>query len=190
MARAISWGNYEASADGGFEQIPAGGYVAKIVDMVDTPQKEYVELIFDIAEGDKAGYYSDDFGKKHPYTHRIFLSYKETAIPMLKGRMEAIQASNSGFDPFAAWDAGRFDMFTNRLLGINLQEEEYKNKYGEVNTRMTVCQVIPAQDVRDGKVKARALKKLDKGGAQAATTPTMAPGSMAAQAAAIEVPFD
>jgi hypothetical protein len=79
---------------------------------------------------------------------------------MLKGRLEAIQASNPGFDPFAAWDAGRLDMFKNRLMGVNLQEEEYENQSGEVRTRLNVCQVVDAQRVRDGKVKVRPKKAL------------------------------
>ena len=89
---------------------------------------------------------------------------------MLKGRLQAIQESNPGFDPFAAWDAGRLDMFAGRILGINLQEEEYERNDGETGTRLTVCQVIPAQDVRDGKIKTRDLKKLKSDGASTSTT--------------------
>ena len=170
--RHVNWGNVESRADGGFERLAAGPYVAKIVTMEDRPEKEYVELIFDIAEGPKAGYYSDKWGEEHPNAHHIFMSYKDTALGMLKGRLEAIQASNPGFDPFAAWDAGRLDMFYGRLLGINLQEEEYRRRDGDVGTSLSVCQVVPAQDVRDGKIKVRAPKKLD--GTQAAPKPSTA----------------
>ena len=161
MVRSVNWNNIQSSSDGGFEPLPAGGYVAKILAMYDNEPKEYVEVVFDIAEGEHAGYYSDDFGKSHPYTHHYFMSYKDTALGMLKGRLEAIQKSNPGFDPFAAWDAGRLDMFVNRLVGINLQEEEYENRDGKVRTRLNVCQVVPAQDVRDGKVKVREKKLLN-----------------------------
>lgn len=162
--RSVTWESVNASHDnGGFTRLPAGPYVARIVGMQDNDEREYVECIFDIAEGEHAGYYSDDWGKNHPYAHHLFLSYKDKALGMLKGRLEAIQASNPGFDPFAAWDAGRLDMFTNRLVGINLQEEEYEY-CGEVKTRLNVCQVTPAQDVRDGKVKARDVKKLAASG--------------------------
>ena len=90
------------------------------------------------------------------------MSYKEKALPMTKGRLEAIQASNPGFDALAASDADRFDLFTGRIVGVNIQEEEYEGKDGQVRTRLNVCQVVPAQDVRDGKVTARDLKKLEK----------------------------
>lgn len=172
--RHVNWGSVESKADGEFERLAAGPYVAKVVTMEDKPEKEYVELIFDIAEGPKAGHYSDKWGEEHTYAHHLFLSYKDTALGMLKGRLEAIQASNPGFDPFAAWDAGRLDMFYGRLLGVNLQEEEYRRNNGDVDTRLNVCQVVPAQDVRDGKVKARAKKTLDGKAPKAATPKSIA----------------
>jgi hypothetical protein len=94
------------------------------------------------------------------------MSYKDTALGMLKGRLEAIQKSNPGFDPFAAWDAGRLDMLKNRLVGINLQEEEYETRDGDVRTRLNVCQVVDAQKVRDGRVKVREKKLLNGGTAR------------------------
>lgn len=158
--RKIEWNDVTSTSDGGFSQLPAGPYVARIVEMVDNDQRQYVEVIFDIAEGEHAGYYSDSWGKEHPYAHHFFLSYKDTALGMLKGRLESIQASNPGFDPFAAWDAERLELFAGRLVGVNIQEEEYERKDGSVGTRLSVCQVVPAQDVRDGKVKARPRKEL------------------------------
>lgn len=185
MRTNVNWGTVEASTDGGFNRLPAGPYIAKVVNAIDKADKEYVEVVFDIAEGEHASYYNDDWGKNHPYAHHFFMSYKDTALGMLKGRLEAIQASNPGFDPFAAWDAGRLDMFAGRLVGLNLQEEEYEYM-GEVKTRLNVCQVVPAQDVRDGKIKAREIKKLNGGS-------TPAPSTFAPVAADVyngAIPFD
>lgn len=181
--RSLNWNDITASSDGGFERLPAGPYVARITSMTDVPEREYVEVVFDIAEGPHAGYYSDDWGKSHPYAHHFFMSYKDSALGMLKGRLDAIAASNPGFDPFAAWDAGRVEIFTNRLVGINLQEEEYERD-GEVRTRMNVCQVVDAQRVRDGKVKTRAKKTLN---GKSAASSTSAPAPVAWDG---EIPFD
>ena len=161
--RSLNWQNIQSTSDGGFTPLPAGPYVARITEMTDNPTREYVEVVFDIAEGEHAGYYSDEWGKSHPYAHHFFLSYKQTALGMLKGRLEAIEKSNPGFDPFAAWDAGRTDLFVRRLVGINLQEEEYRRNDGETGTRLNVCQVVDVQLVRDGKIKARDKKTLDGG---------------------------
>jgi len=182
--RSFNWNSITASSDGGFEALPAGPYVAKIVEVVDNEPREYVEVVFDIAEGPKAGYYSDDWGKAHPYSHHFFMSYKDTALGMLKGRLEAIQKSNPGFDPFAAWDAGRLDIFKGRLVGVNLQEEEYEKRDGGVGTRLNVCQVVDAQMVRDGKVKAREKKKLD------GSPTTQQRGYASSNADGIDIPFN
>lgn len=179
--RSLNWNSIQASSDSGFTPLPAGPYVAKILAMNDNPSREYVEVIFDIAEGEHAGYYSDDWGKSHPYAHHFFLSYKDSALGMLKGRLEAIQASNPGFDPFAAWDAGRTDIFTNRIVGINLQEEEYERNYGDVGTRMNVCQIVDAQSVRDGKLKVRPKKTIGGGKQQSKPSKPAWDG---------EIPFD
>jgi len=178
--RSLNWNNIQSTSDGGFAPLPAGPYVARITSAEDNPAKEYVEVVFDIAEGEHAGYYGDAWGLSHPYAHHFFMSYKDTALGMLKGRLEAIAASNPGFDPFAAWDAGRLDIFVGRLVGINLQEEEYERN-GEVKTRMNVCQIVDAQKVRDGSVKARPKKAL--GGASQAPKAT-------APAWDGEIPFD
>ena len=159
--RKVNWASVTASSDGDFEKLPAGPYVAVITEATDNENKQYVEIVYDIAEGEHKGYYSDDWGKSHPYAHHIFMSYKDTALGMLKGRLEAIQASNPGFDAFAAWDAGRLDMFRNRLVGINLQEEEYERNDGDTGVRLNVAQVVDAQRVRDGLVKTRERKTLD-----------------------------
>lgn len=158
--KSVNWGSIQARSDGEFERLPAGPYVAKIVDAKDNENREYIEVVFDIAEGPKAGYFSDNWGKNHPYAHHFFLSYKDSMLGMLKGRLKTIGESNQGFDPFAAWDAERLDMFVGRLVGVNIQEEEYEANDGSTKTRQNVCQVVPAQDVRDGKVKAREKKTL------------------------------
>ena len=54
--------------------------------------------------------------------------------------------------------------------------------------RLNVCQVVPVQDVRDGKVKPRDTKKLDGGNA-----PSTAPAVVTAPAANVyagPIPFN
>ncbi|MFR2626435.1 MAG: hypothetical protein ACLS89_02245 [Collinsella sp.] len=157
--RNVNWGSVQASTDGGDFKRPApGGYVARLVSLEDNDAKQYVEAVFDIAEGEFANYYSDDWGQAHPYAHHFFGATR-TRRWVCSRAVSKPSSIQPGFDPFAAWDAGRLDMFANRLVGINLQEEEYEYN-GEVKTRLNVCQVVPVQDVRDGKVKPKDTKKL------------------------------
>lgn len=157
--KSVNWNSIQASS-GGFERLPAGPYVVKIVDAKDNERREYIEFIFDIAEGPKANYFSDDWGKNHPYAHHFFLSYKDSALGIAKGHLEAIGKSNPGFDPFAAFNAGRPDMFIGRLVGVNIQDEEYEANDGTTKTRQNVVRIVKAQDVRDGKEKVFEKKTL------------------------------
>lgn len=181
--KSFNWDSITATSDGEFRRLAPGPYVAKIVRADDFPNREYVEVVFDIAEGKDAGFYSDDWGVGHPAAHHFFMSYKDKALGMLKGRLEAIGASNPGFDPFAAWDAGRIRMFEGRLVGINLQEEEYEGNDGEIRTRLNVCQVVDASKVRSGEIKPRERKKL------AGKQPSK-PAARPAEVYSGEIPFD
>lgn len=121
----------DAKTEGEFARIEPGAYVGCIGSMEDFPSKEYVQMLFDIIEGPRKGYFSDGFYANKPWAHNMILSYKDKALGMLKGRLETIAACNPGFDPFAAWDAGRLDMFTGRKVGLVLREEEYWDKNAE-----------------------------------------------------------
>lgn len=129
--RQVNWGSVEASTDGDYQRLEPGAYVCAITEMRDEPGKEYVEMLFDVAEGPRKGYFSDGFYDNKPWAHHLIMSYKDTALGMLKGRLETIQSCNPGFDPFAAWDAGRLDMFAGRKVGVVMREEEYFDKKSE-----------------------------------------------------------
>lgn len=160
--KKVNWGSITASKDGSFDRPPAGPYVVQIVEAEDNELKEYVNIVWDICEGEWAGHYSDDWGKEHPYAHNLVLSYRtEKALSMTKGRLEVIQECNPGFDPFAAIDAGRLDMLVGRKFVANLQEEEYEGNDGKVKTRLNVSQVRTIADLREGKVKTPKKKTLD-----------------------------
>lgn len=165
----------EVPEQGEFEKLPAGAYVAKVTEIKDNEDREYLEVIFDIAEGEHAGFYNNDFAKERPYLHNFYMSYKDTALGMLKGRLNAFNDSNAGFDAFAAFDAARLDMFKNRLIGILLREEEYMNSDLEIKTRLSVSKIVDAQKVREGKVKTQPTKELsDKDRRKATNTATSA----------------
>lgn len=165
--RSITWGSVEAASDGGYDRIEPGAYVGVIQQMEDVADKEYVRLVFDIAEGPRKGFFADEFYKSKPWAHNLILSYKDKALPMLKGRLETIQACNPGFDPFAAWDAGRLDMFNGRKVGVVLRTEEYfDKKTEEFKMGSAKCfRLCTLEDVKSGKLadpKPKTLSDDDK----------------------------
>ena len=79
--------------------------------------KHCVRVVYDVASGPFAQKYSDayfiDFGGKpledKDFMHSCFLSWKN--LEYFKGRIEALNANNAGFDALAAFEADRWDMF-------------------------------------------------------------------------------
>lgn len=164
----INKAEYEAAqaSTGDYQRMPAGGYVAQIqavrtdgpasygsarVDYVNA--KQYVKLIYDIAEGDFAGRFSDDYwtGENKDYGHQIFLSWKNMGA--FKGNIQALDESNPGFDALAAFEADRWELFIGKKVGIVVGEEEYEANDGEIKTRLGLPRLKSVQDVRAGKFR-------------------------------------
>lgn len=129
--RSINWSSVEERTEGAFDQLEAGAYTCTIQSVEDVPAKEYVRVLLDVADGARRGFFSDAFYTDKPWAHSLILSYKDSALGMLKGRLKVIEACNPGFDPFAAWDAGRLDMFCGRKVGVVFRAEEYWDKKTE-----------------------------------------------------------
>lgn len=148
--------NYDAvMPSGDFEQLPAGGYVLKIQSAEDVKDKQYLSILFDIAEGDHKGRYSDEWGANHPYAHRLIKSYKEKALGLFKAFTVAVESSNPGYK----WD-WKEDKLAGKIFGAVLGYEEYESDRGEIRQRLYVKTVKPAEDIRAGKFTVPDLKKL------------------------------
>ncbi len=139
------------------EALQPGGYVIKITKATDDPKKEYLKLVYDIAEGDQAKRYSDEWGLNpdNDYAHSFYRSYKEKALGMFKAFINAVEGSNAKYK----WD-WKEEKLVGKLVGIVLAEEEYENNRGEVKVRLAVNSVHTADEIRKGDFKVPALKKL------------------------------
>lgn len=154
-----TWDNAKEYSD--FEKLPAGGYVCAIMNVEDFPEKEYLAITYDIAEGDYADYYSDDWGKEHPYAHRFVRSYKEKAMGMMKGFLKAVDESNGtnfGESITTGLDEHRL---VGRLVGLILREEEYESNRGDIRRRLAVHRAVSIDTIRSGNYKVPDLKRLD-----------------------------
>lgn len=173
---------YEAAevSNGEYTKMGAGGYIVAVQsvrtqgeDSYHHPinyirDKQYVKLIYDVIEGEHAGRYSDDYwsGEDKDYAHCFYLSWKNMGA--FKGAIQALDESNPGFDGFAAADAEQWGLFIGKKFGIVVGEEEYRANDGTVKTRLTLPRIKSVQDIRDGKFRVPALKKLD--GADSSTS--------------------
>lgn len=159
---------------GSFKRLPVGGYVVKILNVTDVPDKEYLRLSFDVAEGPNKGFFAEEYKndtreeKKWPNAGTFVRSYKDKALPMFKGFTTAVEKSNKGY----VWN---FDEATlkGKLVGLVIAEEEYPANNGKLRTRTYVSAVRSVDVIRNGEFEVPELKKLDpsKVTAQATSAP-------------------
>lgn len=148
--------NVKAADEG--KRVVAGGYVAGITAVEDVPSKEYLKVEMDIAEGEFKLYYSELYKSRGFWGLSTIRSYKQNALPFFKAFTTAVEESNPGY---------KFDNDENKLrgkiVGIILQEEEYKKNDGSIGTRLVVARFTSVDNIRKGdfKVPEKKLLKAD-----------------------------
>lgn len=166
MPKSANWDVTSPVMDG--EKAPAidpGVYVAAIQKMEHFPDKQYVSLMFDIVEGDKAEFFTKNGAKDS--AHCIILSYKDNAVGMTRGRLKAITESNPGYDADLAFQKDNWQSFFGKKFGVMMREEEsiFRNDKGELIkiVRVVADQVFPVDKVSGKEVLGRKkLKAFDQ----------------------------
>lgn len=142
-------------------RLEPGGYVCKITVAKDVPEKEYLKLEYDIAEGEHKGHWNELYKAKSFWGGTFFRSYKEKALTMFKGFLTVVKESNPGF------------IFNNeekrlegQLIGLVLGEEEYRKNDGSDGTRLYVAAVRSVDKIRSGDFTVPPKKLLEAGGSR------------------------
>lgn len=130
-----------------FKAPKAGGYVCGILKVEDVPEKEYLKIYYDIAEGEFKKYYTNlvkevERVKDIPF---FFASYKDTALKFFKGTITAVEKSNKGF----VWKDNEKDL-VNKKIGLVLYEEEYIKSDGSVGSSLRVDKAHSVEAITNG----------------------------------------
>lgn len=169
----IDWSNVNESTNGG-SRPPVGGYVLTIVNATEKPEKQYFQVEWDYNEGEFAGHNQKNAAANNWGLPRLFRSYKPAALGMLKHFLLALEKSNRDWT-MDRWnslpDAQQAPALNGLVFGAVIGEEEYINKNGEVKTRQYIADTLPVADIRAGKFKVPALKKLRDDSSSAAPAP-------------------
>ena len=139
LTRAASTGDYSD------KRHPAGGFVLKIVAAVDHEQEGYIEISYEIAEGDCAGYYewSESF-------RRYYESNYEGATQFEKF-LTAVEKSNDGFD-FDSWNWD-CSVLEGLLVGAVFKKRLYTTEQGNDREAPKLAYCCGADDIRNGNFK-------------------------------------
>ena len=111
----------------------AGGYIGVIMAAKDVPNREYLELLVDIADGEYKNFYRSWYDNTGTWLLRGYCSYKSTALKPFKGFTKSVEESNKGY----VWD---FDESTlvGKKVGIILREEQYEKADGTIGDSLKI----------------------------------------------------
>lgn len=156
----------KVTASGEYERLAPGGYVITIQSAEDEPSKEYLRIVYDIAEGPEKGRYLNETAE-HDFRHSFIRSYKEKALGMFKAFTNALEESNPGYK----WD-WKEGALPGKHLGIVLGYEEYEANDGNIKERARIASCISADRVRKGDYKVPELKTIKRDTTPKPTVPT------------------
>lgn len=168
--------------EGSFEQLPAGVYCCKICQVKDEPDREYLYVEYDIAQGDFAGYFERLSDRAGFWGGRIYLSYKDKAESMFKLALKAINVDNMpySFNPYDDGKNADEKTLIGKLFWVVLHEEEYTKNDGSTGTRMTASAkaIIKGDFAKSGKFNKRLLEKTTARGQASAPASSETPDFM------------
>jgi hypothetical protein len=160
MFKPENYDGAKAATFGNTDRPPAGPYLMKIFGEQETisrkSQKPMLELLLDIAQGQYTNFFEElgnQIGKPCLLRHYRLLTDEQANY--LKGDISSIERSNNGFK-YAFADGS----LIGKLVGANLQEEEYYNSEGEIKTSLKIAFLFPIGDI--AKIKAMPKKCLPK----------------------------
>lgn len=162
MKPISGWENVEAQGNEEYKRLVPGGYVCRITNVDDNPEKSYLYIEFDVAEGEFTGYGSSCLERNGFTPLRMYRSYTDKAAGMFKGFTQNVEASNPGYK----WE-WKEKTLIGRQIGIVLGEEEYKKQDGSVGTRFNARDKT-VDAIKNGRFKVPEKKVLQ----QEATVPT------------------
>lgn len=150
----IDWDNVQESK--GFEKLPAGGYVCGITAVEDYPSKEYLEIEFDIAEGEHKNEYRSLYDEKGFWAGKFRQSYSKKGMGYFKKMLIALEKSNPGF---------KYNddekMLKRKLIGLVIGYREGVGQDGNVREYVDVQDFVSVSDIRSGNFIAPKIKRLE-----------------------------
>lgn len=155
----------DSSKSSTFNDLPAGGYICKIVRPVlnDNPSegKANIELNVDIAEGEYKGYFQTLEDRYGFWGLRGWMSFKDDQLGRFQQTCVALCNSNPGlqFNPFAAGGVD-IDILTDKVIGVVIGKAEYRSNSGDIREKNVVSYFTEVERIRNKKFKVPELQKI------------------------------
>lgn len=156
-----SFNGFEAKQSGGREILPAGGYVAKILEAKEVSYEwgSVIQISFDVAEGPHKDFFAADY-KQQDKEDRKWRGTFRLRLPKDDGTEQddwtkrsfgnavwAIEASNVGYH--FDWDENKF---VGKLVGVLFRNKEWEYN-GKTGWTTEACSLTSTENIRNGKYK-------------------------------------
>ena len=148
-----------------FDVLPAGGYVAKIIDVDDRTWSGHAEpahmVLMDIAEGEHRELYKKNnmISDNDRWLTYWFAEPDKDSPSWLLSKVGGIQTSLAESNDEA--DLTEPHRWRGKLIGVVVGDEEVESKSGTVYTRPYVSYVCSVERIRKGDYKIPKVKKLE-----------------------------
>lgn len=163
--RPNNWDNVEAKSGDKYPQLPPDGYIVEIK-KAETKKAasgyEYLDLSIDIAEGEHAGYYSNEY-RSNPYDNKTYKGHFRQGLPnteeaagYFKAMITAIEESNPGYT--WNWDE---QSLVGLKVGCIFRSEEWEYN-GFTGLRTAAFRMTAADKIRNKEYTVPDPKLLNK----------------------------
>ena len=161
--KKVDLSKVKEAGSGSYKRLPVGGYVLRILKVVDVPEYNRLDFYYDIAEGEYKDYYNERYkantNENKKWGGRFSKSYdanNERALPFFKQFVTAVQNSNKGF----VWDEEHEQQFVKKLVGATFREEEFVGQNGKVAVSCKPDMFHSVDKIRSGDFTIREIKRL------------------------------
>lgn len=158
MIKPTDWENTQAYGD--FEPLELGGHICKIMsveEMKSRSGKDMIKISLDIAEGEQAGYFAEQYRKDNRpdkkwgcIVYQLLEDNNGNTHRGFKTFVTAVEKSNSAFDSNRIWDERFCEHFKNKLIGGVFGREQYENSNGALKWKTKCVQFRDIETIRNG----------------------------------------
>lgn len=144
ISKPNNWQDIKESG-GDFPRLTPGGYVAIIRKVTDVADKSFLEIEYDIAEGEKKGIAVNSYERFGNWFYKFRVYYTQKSLGFFKHFISAVEKTNPNF----TFDFNNINCLVNRGVGIIVGIRQYYGQDGTLKEAPDVQNYCTASEVRE-----------------------------------------
>lgn len=145
IAKPSTWETMK-EAGGDFPRLTPGGYVGIIRKVNDNEKDQFIEVEYDIAEGDLKNIAVDSYERFGYWGYKFRVYYREKSLGFFKHFISAVEKTNPNF----TFDFGNVNCLVKKGIGLVIGTRQYYGKDGTLKEAPDVQDYCTAAEIREG----------------------------------------